>query len=94
MTPEEKLQFEQMKREIELLKRVDDVDNLKYLKEKLIGIKVGANDTGVDIVNNFTVSLITGNGSVTTLDFPDGFLKKKLQDGSLAYIPYYSATRF
>lgn len=94
MTPEEKLQFEQMKREIELLKRVDDVDNLKYLKEKLIGIKVGANDTGVDIVNNFTVSLITGNGSVTTLDFPDGFLKTKLQDGSLVYIPYYSATRF
>lgn len=84
----------ELERRLTLLERVENVDNIKFLKEEVIGIKTGANDAAVDVVNNFTVSLITGNGSVTTLDYPDGFLKLKLSDGTLVYLPYYSGTRF
>lgn len=94
MTPQERAQFEQMKRDIELLKRVDDIDNIKFLKEKLIGQKVGANDSAVQGQVSITIGAGGGTDTDDVLDYPDGFLKTILQDGSLVYIPYYLGSRF
>lgn len=94
MTPDEKAQFDALKRRVELLERVDNIDNVKLLKENLLGIPVGASDT--DVTTTISISIGAGGGTDTAdvLDYPDGFLKLKLQNGSLVYVPYYNATRF
>lgn len=83
-----------LEKRLATLERADNVDSLKYWREKLIGRDFGAVDSAVDVTNNFTVSLVTGAGSVTTLDFPDGFIEIVKPNGDRVRVPYYSLSRF
>ena len=59
-----------------------------------MGRDFGSSDSSVDITNNFTVSLITGAGSTTTVDFPDGFIEIIKPNSDRVRVPYYSISRF
>jgi len=84
----------ELKKRLKLLEDANNVDSLKYWREKLIGRTYGANDGAVEVVNNFTVSLVTGAGSVTTLDLPDGFIDLIKPNGDRVRVPFYELSRF
>lgn len=90
MSPEEKVQFETLQKRVEMLERFDNINNIKLVREKIVGAPSGAADTAVDR----TISVGAGGGSFDVLDYPDGFLEFTTPAGDKVKIPYYSLTRF
>lgn len=90
MTPEEKTQFDELKRRVELLERFDNIDNVKFVRERIVGAPSADNDTAVD--RSITVG--AGGGTFDVLDYPDGFLEFTTPAGDKLKVPFYSLTRF
>lgn len=86
--------IEELEKRLKLLEQADNIDSLKHWREKIVGREYGADDSAVDIVQNFTVNLISGAGSVTTLDLPDGFIELIKPNGDRVRVPYYALSRF
>lgn len=86
--------IEELEKRIDDLEQLRNLDTLKLTREKLIGRSFGDDDSSVQIVKNFTVSLVSGAGSVTVLDFPDEFLDLVKPNGDRVRVPVYSLSRF
>lgn len=89
-----KNRIDELEKRLTLLEQADNIDSLKYWREKLIGREYGANDGAVDVLNNISVSLVTGLGTLTTVDFPDGFIDLIKPNGERVRVPYYALSRF
>lgn len=89
-----KQRIEVLEKRLATLERADNVDSLKYWREKLVGREYGANDGAIDVLNNISVSLVTGLGTLTTVDFPDGFIELIRPNGERVRVPYYALNRF
>lgn len=86
--------IDELEKRLKLLEQADNIDSLKYWREKIVGREYGASDSAVDITNNISVSLVTGNGTIQTLDFPDGFIEIIKPNGDRVRVPYYALSRF
>lgn len=86
--------MEDLQKRVDLLEKADNINNLKFLREKLVGRVYGDDDTATTLTVNFVVNTMTGAGSVDVLDFPDGFLEIIKADGQRVRLPYYSLSRF
>ena len=86
--------IEELEKRLSLLERADNTDSLKYWREKFIGREFGADDTAIDEVKNISVSTITGLGTITVIDFPDGFIEIIKPNGDRVRVPYYALSRF
>lgn len=92
MTPEEKRQFQELKREVERLRSLLMTDFVENMDDKLFGrvatITDGAHEEqfGRDI----TVTIGMGSDDITVLDYPDKVMVKRYK-GQLYLIPLYNA---
>lgn len=89
-----KIKVEDLEKRLATLERADNVNSLKYWREKIVGRDFGADDSAVDVLNNISVSLVTGLGTLTTVDFPDGFIELVKPNGERVRVPYYALSRF
>jgi len=89
-----KIKVDELEKRLATLERADNIDSLKYWREKLMGRQFGADDAAVDISNNISVSLVTGLGTLTTVDFPDGFIELVKPNGDRVRVPFYELSRF
>lgn len=87
-------QINKLTERVNQLERVENIDNIKLWKEIVLGRKVGADDPAITTQVSITIGAGGGTSTDDVVDYPDGFLKIKLQDGTLAYIPYYEGSRF
>lgn len=89
-----KQRIDVLEKRLATLERADNIDSLKYWREKMIGRDYGADDTAVTDSANVSVSLVTGTGTLDVVDFPDGFIDLIKPNGERVRVPYYSLSRF
>lgn len=89
-----KQRIDVLEKRLATLERADNIDSLKYWREKLIGREYGANDVAVTDTVGLTVSLVTGLGTLDVLDFPDGYIDLIKPNGERVRVPYYALSRF
>lgn len=86
--------IDEFEKRLSLLERADNIDSLKYWREKLSGRVYGDSDSSVTNTINFTVDTMSGDGSIDALDFPDGYIDFIRPNGERVRVPYYSLSRF
>lgn len=94
MEKDTQTQIDELTKRLDLLERADNVDSLKYWREKVVGREYGADDTAITDTANISVSLVTGLGTLDVVDFPDGFIELIKPNGDRVRVPYYSLSRF
>lgn len=87
-------QINNLTERVSQLEKVENIDNIKLWKEIVLGRKVGADDPAITTQISVTIGAGGGTSIEDVVDYPDGFLRVKLQDGTLAYLPYYNGARF
>lgn len=94
MEKDTQTQINELQKRLELLERADNINSLKYWREKIVGREYGADDTAITDTANISVSLVTGLGTLDVVDFPDGFIELIKPNGDRVRVPYYSISRF
>lgn len=89
-----KIKVDQLEKRLATLERADNVDSLKYWREKIVGREYGADDTAVTDTADISVSIVTGLGTLDVVDFPDGFIEIIKPNGERVRVPYYALSRF
>lgn len=89
-----KIKVDELERRLATLERADNVNSLKYWREKLVGREFGADDNAIKEIANISVSLVTGLGTLDVVDFPDGFIELIKPNGDRVRVPYYALSRF
>ena len=89
-----KQRIDVLEKRLATLERADNIDSLKYWREKIVGREYGANDVAVTDTVGLTVSLVTGLGTLDVLDFPDGYIDLIKPNGERVRVPYYALSRF
>lgn len=89
-----KIKVDELEKRLATLERADNIDSLKYWREKIVGREYGANDVAVTDTVGLTVSLVTGLGTLDVLDFPDGYIDLIKPNGERVRVPYYALSRF
>ena len=89
MTPQEKLEFNQMKRDLENIKRATDVSFLAELSRRLAGTKITL-ESGSLTGTTIAVRNSTDTGSETVADDYDGVINLIDGAGNTYRIGYYT----
>ena len=89
MTPQERLEFNQMKRDLENIKRATDVSFLAELSRRLAGTKLTL-ETGSLTGTTIAVRNSTDTGSETVADDYDGVINLIDGAGNIYRIGYYT----
>ena len=89
MNPQERLEFEQMKRDLENIKRVTDVSFLAELSRRLAGTKITL-ESGTLTGTTIAVRNATDTGSEVVADDYDGVINLIDGAGNTYRIGYYN----
>lgn len=89
MTPQERLEFNQMKRDLENIKRATDVSFLAELSRRLAGTKITL-ESGSLTGTTIAVRNSTDTGSETVADDYDGVINLIDEVGNTYRIGYYT----
>jgi len=89
MTPQERLEFNQMKRDLENIKRATDVSFLAELSRRLAGTKITL-ESGSLTGTTIAVRNSTDTGSETVADDYDGVINLIDGAGNTYRIGYYT----
>jgi hypothetical protein len=89
-----KQRIDVLEKRLATLERADNIDSLKYWREKMIGREYGANDVAVTETVAVSVDIGTGLGTLDVLGFPDGYIDIIKPNGDRVRVPYYSLSRF
>ena len=89
-----KIKVDELEKRLATLERADNIDSLKYWREKIVGREFGADDTAITDTADISVSLVTGLGTLDVVDFPDGFIEIIKPNGERVRVPYYALSRF
>lgn len=94
MEKDTQTQINELQKRLELLERADNINSLKYWREKIVGREYGADDSAVTDTADISVNIVTGLGTLDVVDFPDGFIEIIKPNGERVRVPYYSISRF
>ncbi len=89
-----KIKVDQLEKRLATLERADNIDSLKYWREKIVGREYGANDVAVTESVAVSVDIGTGLGTLNVLGFPDGYIDLIKTNGDRVRLPYYALSRF
>lgn len=89
MNPQERLEFEQMKRDLENIKRATDVSFLAELSRRLAGTKITL-ESGSLTGTTISVRNATDTGSESVADDYDGVINLIDGAGNVYRIGYYN----
>jgi hypothetical protein len=91
MTPQERQEFEILKRKVESLERVENIPFIENIKRRVAvtGITSGAITAATSITESVRNSADTGSETVAK-DY-DGKLQVTLSDGTVKYIGIYNS---
>lgn len=101
MTPEEKIQFDSLQKQVKEMQnyilgmtgKLEFVNTIgKYAKEAVIQqvITVDENNPDSEIINQ--ISIGAGGGTANTFDFPDYFVYLRDKDNNIYKVPAYTVT--
>lgn len=90
MTPQERLEFDTMKRELEAIKRVTDVSFLAELTRRLSGIQIRIEDGASSTNMNIAVRNSSDTGSETVANDYQGFANLYISGTLVGRIGYYT----